>query len=176
VRLRPLKVLPQDLALRVPIFVGPTAMVLHDTHSYSMPAEAIGISGTLFLYRSRVRIVAGKYSAEHARLFVRGAKSILPEHRSEHVKAVSGKRAKRYLKREHLLEIGDSAHRYLTEVVHRRPRAWVAEVDALHELLQKHGEVPMRRAFERALDARTYGTEYVAHYLEHAGRQQEIPL
>lgn len=175
-RLRPLKVAPQNLALRIPVFVGPTAKVLHDTHEYSMPAEAIGIAGTLFLYRDRVRIVAGRYAAEHERLFVRGAKSTLPAHRSELVKAVSGIRAKRYLKREQLLEIGDSACQYLTEVVHRRPRAWIAEVDALHDLLQKHGEAPLRRAFERALDAHTYGTEYVVHYLERMSIQQELPL
>ena len=57
-RLRALKVSPEDLAIRVPIYVGPTATVLHDTHSYSMPPEAIGIAGTLYLYRNRVRIVA----------------------------------------------------------------------------------------------------------------------
>src|SRR5437016_12489647 len=31
-RLRPLKVGPAELALRVPVVVGPTAAVLHDTH------------------------------------------------------------------------------------------------------------------------------------------------
>lgn len=48
-RLRPLKGAPEDLALRIPVFVGPTGYVLHNTHSYSMPPDAIGISGTLFL-------------------------------------------------------------------------------------------------------------------------------
>ena len=47
-RLRPLKIAPADLALRVPIVVGPTASVLHDTHPYSMPPDAIGMPGTLF--------------------------------------------------------------------------------------------------------------------------------
>jgi hypothetical protein len=36
-RLRSLKVAPAQLALRVPIVVGPTAAVVHDTHPYSMP-------------------------------------------------------------------------------------------------------------------------------------------
>jgi hypothetical protein len=35
-RLRPLKVAPADLALRIPVSVGPTGYVLHDTHLYSM--------------------------------------------------------------------------------------------------------------------------------------------
>src|SRR5712691_7909024 len=58
-RLRALRIAPADLALRVPVVVGPTAEVLHETHPYSMPPDAIGIPGTLFLYRDRVRIVAG---------------------------------------------------------------------------------------------------------------------
>src|SRR5438128_3468535 len=36
-RLRPLKLAPDELALRVPIFVGPTAMVLHDTRTRCHP-------------------------------------------------------------------------------------------------------------------------------------------
>jgi len=105
-RLRPLKVAPAELALRVPVVVGPTAEVIHQTHTYSMAPDAIGIPGTLFLYRDRVRIVAGRFEAVHARLFAPGAKSTLPEHRAQHVAAVSGKRANRQLQREHLLELG----------------------------------------------------------------------
>jgi hypothetical protein len=91
-RLRLLKVTPEALALRIPIWVGPTGMVLHDTHLYSMPPEAIGIAGTLFLYRDRVRIVAGRFEATYRRLTEPGAKSTLPEHRAAMVAAVSGKR------------------------------------------------------------------------------------
>jgi hypothetical protein len=154
-------------------------MVLHDTHDYSMPPEAIGISGTLYLHQDRVRIVAGRFEATHLRLFERGARSTLPEHRAEMVKAVSGKRAKRYLKREQLLELGEPAFQYLTEVVHRRPRAWVSEVDGLHALLQKHGPELVRAAFAHALEQETYGTEYVAHYLgemQVSAEQRELPL
>jgi len=49
-RLRPPRVKPEDLALRIPVFVGPTAEVVHDTHLYSMPPEATGLSRTLYLY------------------------------------------------------------------------------------------------------------------------------
>jgi hypothetical protein len=108
-RLRPLRVTPETLALRFPVQVGPTAIVLFDTNEYSMPPEAIGLSGTLFLYRDRVRIVAGRFESTHARLFGRKQKSLLPEHRSAMVAAVSGKRGKRYLKRQQLLELGEAA-------------------------------------------------------------------
>src|SRR5881628_1967881 len=159
-RLRPLKVAPADLALRVPIVVGPTAEVLHDTHSYSMAADAIGISGTLFLYRDRVRIVAGRFEAVHGRLFERRAKSTLPQHRAEHVAAVSGKRAKRYLQREHLLALGRPALEYLTELTHRRPRIWIRDVDRLHTLLATYGEDAVRAAFVRGLEKQAIGAGY----------------
>ena len=164
-RLRPLKVSPASLALRMPVQVGPTAKVLHDTHTYSMPADAIGIAGTLYLYRDRVRIVAGRHTAEHPRQFARNADSTLPEHRTDLVAAVSGKRGKRYLKRQHLLETGAAAMEYLTEITHRRPRDWTAEVERLHELLQRHGAVALAVAFRRAVTDRTIGVEYIEHYL-----------
>jgi hypothetical protein len=164
-RLRPLKVAPTDLALRVPVVVGPTAEVLHETHTYSMAPDAIGIPGTLFLYRDRVRIVAGRFQAVHERLFEPGAKSTLPEHRAQHVAAVSGKRAKRYLQREHLLALGRPALEYLTELTHRRPQIWLRDIDRLHTLLATYGEAAMRAAFAHALAERTIGAEYIAHYL-----------
>lgn len=164
-RLRPLKVAPAALAVRVPIVVGPTGAVLHDTHPYSMPPDAIGIAGTLFLYRDRVRIVAGRFEAVHERLFVPYAKSTLPEHRAEQVAAVSGKRAKRYLQREHLLELGPPALDYLAELTHRRPRIWLRDVDRLHALLATYGAEAMCAAFARGLAEQAIGAEYIAHYL-----------
>jgi transposase len=48
-RLRPLKVQPEELALRIPVYVGPTGTVVHDGHAYSMPPEAISMPATLYL-------------------------------------------------------------------------------------------------------------------------------
>jgi transposase InsO family protein len=182
-RLRPLKVSPAELALRIPISVGPTGEVLHDTHGYSMPPDSMGIPGTLYLYRDRVRIVAGRFEAVHTRLFGPPAKSTLPEHRAQRVATAAGKRAKRYMQRQHLLEIGPMALEYLTELTHRRPRVWVRDVDRLHDLLQKHGEQALRVAFERGLAERAFGAEYIAHYLALTpdpmpceSEQRELPL
>ena len=161
--------------------VGPTGIVSHEGRTYSMPPEAIGIPGTLYLYRERVRILAGRFESEHPRQFEPGAQSILPEHRAKLIAAVSGRRAKRYLEREHLLKLGGPALEYLTELIHRRPRLWTRDVHQLHELLQQHGADTVRAAFERALAERLFGAEYIAHALsssrprtEH--RQQELAL
>jgi transposase len=182
-RLRPLKLAPAELALRIPISVGPTGTVLHDTQTYSMPPDSMGIPGTLYLYRDKVRIVAGRFEAVHQRLFGAPDKSTLPEHRAQHVAAAAGKRAKRYMQREHLLEIGGAALEYLTELTHRRPRVWIRDVDRLHELLQQHGNDALRGAFERGLAEHAVGAEYIAHYLATSPAsktpvpfQQELPL
>jgi transposase len=167
-RLRPLKVAPAELAVRVPIVVGPTAEVIHDTHPYSMPPEAIGIPGTLYRYRDRVRLVAGRFAVVHERKFMPGAGSTLPEHRAQHVAAVSGKRAKRYLQREHLLKLGPDALAYLTELTHRRPQVWLHDIDRLHTLLATYGDDAMRAAFARGVQAHAIGAEYIAHFLADA--------
>ena len=49
--MRPLKIAPADLALRIPVSVSPMGVVMHDGHPYSMPPDAIGLPGTLYLYR-----------------------------------------------------------------------------------------------------------------------------
>jgi hypothetical protein len=179
-RLRPMRVTPQELALRVPVAVGPTGYVLHDTHAYSMPPESIGIPATLYLHRDRVRIVAGRFESVHERLFTPQAMSTLPEHRAKRVAAVSGQRAQRYMKREHLVGLGGAALTYLTELVHRRPRVWIRDVDHLHELLERHGDEALRAAFERGLADAVFGHEYIAHYLGDDApaieSQREVPL
>jgi transposase len=164
-RLRPLKVAPADLALRIPVSVTPTGVVMHDGHPYSMPPDAIGLPGTLYLYRDRVRIIAGRFSADHPRQVEAGGRSILPEHRAQRVAAVSGKRARRYLQRQHLLDLGADALEYLTELTHRRPRTWIPEVERLHTLLQTHGDAALRAAFARGVADQAIGAEYIAHYL-----------
>jgi transposase len=174
-RLRALRVLPEDLALRIPVSVGPTAEVLYEGHAYSMPPEAAGFPATLYLYRDRVRIVAGRFSATHDRQTVPGAPSRLPEHRAAHLAAISGKRGKRYLKRQHLFECGEAAVRFLTELVHRSPRAWASDVDQLHELLQGVGPEAMERAFRAALDVGTVSVELVARLLGRREPQLVLP-
>lgn len=129
--------------------------------------DAIGLPGTLYLYRDRdrVRIVAGRFQSEHERKFQPGEGSILPEHRAERVAAVSGKRARRYLQRQHLLDLGTAALAYLTELTHRRPRGWIHDVEQLHALLQSHGDAALRTALERGLAEHAIGAESITHYL-----------
>jgi len=165
-RLRPPRVRPEELALRLPASVGPTAYLIHEGQPYSMPPEAAGLPATLYLYRDRVRIVAGRYEATHARRFgPPTSPSTLPEHRSGQLAAIHGKRGQRYLKRQHLLDTGEAAVAFLTEVVHRDPTGWIREVDRLHDLLQRHGPEAIDRAFRAALEVNRFDSLYVERCL-----------
>jgi len=175
-RLRPLKVRPEELALRIPVFVGPTGTVLYDGHAYSMPPEAISMPATLYLYADRVRIVAGRYKAEHPRKFEPKESSWLAEHRAALVASVSGKRGKRYLKRQQLLELGEPAIRYLTELVHRRPRGWWVDVDRLHNILQSHGPEVLREAMEEGLKEQRFDVSFVEQNLQWKLHFSEVTL
>jgi hypothetical protein len=142
------------MELRFPIQVGPAGRVRFDGE-YSMPAQAIGLTGTLHLGREHVRLLAGRFWATHPRLDDPKKKSILPEHRASMVAAVSGRRGKDYLKRQHLVDLGPAAVEYLTELRYRRPCLWQQDVHKLHELLDLYGDDAMRAAIEAALQART---------------------
>jgi transposase len=159
VRLRPLKVRPEALALRIPVTTGPTGVVLHDGHPYSMPPEAIGVPGTLFRYRDRVQIIAGRFTTEPPRQWQRGAGSVLPEPRASPVAAVSSVRARRDLQRQQLLALGAEALASLTELTHRRTRTWIQDVEQRHERLQSHGDAARRAAFTRGLAEQAIAAE-----------------
>ena len=97
-------------------------------------------------------------------------------HRAAMVAAVSGKRGKRYLKRQQLLELGEPAFLYLTEIVHRRPRQWFYDIDRLHDILQSHGAEVLRRAMEQGLEEQVFGATYIEHFLQRSlVFQEEIP-
>jgi len=168
-RLRPPRCSPQQLALRVPIQVGPTAEVCYDGRAYSIPPEAAGLAGTLYPYRDRIRIVSGRFEALHYRYGPPGSVSRLPEHRAAHLAAISGKRGKRYLKRQQLLELGEAAMAFLTEIVHRRPRGWIVEVDQLHEMLQGVGAERMAKAFRAAVQTQSFQVRFLQQCLGWTG-------
>lgn len=164
-RLRPLRVAPSELALRVPIVVGPTGIVTHDGGRYSMPPQAIHYSGTLYLYQDRVRIVSGRFQSEHARRYHNDPPSVHPEHRAQTLAQVSGERGRRYFMREQILQLGADAEAVLTELVHRRPQDWSVEVQQLYDLLQLHGDAAMRRALRTAHSLGKYTSRSIAELL-----------
>jgi len=164
-RLRPLAIAPEHYALRFPVMVGPTGVVTFEGYRYSMPPEAIGIPGTLWLYRERVRIVAGRHVSEHARVPECGRDSIHPEHRTARLAKVAGERGRLYLKRQELLDLGPVAETFLTEIVHRHRFTWKGEVEQLHGALLAHGPAALQRSLAVAGEQGLYAAHHVLELL-----------
>lgn len=164
-RLRPLAIPPERYALRFPVLVGPTGVVTFEGYRYSMPPEAIGIPGTLWLYREHVRIVAGRYVAEHPRVPDVGRDSFHPEHRTARLAKVAGARGRLYLQRQELLDLGPVAERFLTEIVHRHRFTWKGEVEQLHGALLTHGPALLQRSLAAAGERHLYAARHVLELL-----------
>ncbi len=164
-RLRPLAIPAAEYALRFSVFVGPTGLVTFQGYRYSMPPEAIGIPGMLWLYANRVRIVAGRFEREHARVPEQGKDSFHPEDRAARLAQVAGKRGRLYLKRQEILDLGPAAESFLTEIVHRHRFTWQGEVEQLHGALVQHGPAALHRALAVAHERELYGAPHVLRLL-----------
>lgn len=147
-RLRPIKVFPENLVLRFPVFVGPTAEVDFEGVTYSMPPQAVNVPATLFLYEKRLRIVVAGSGVEavHVRRAKGEPAAPLPEHRAAKIAAVHGKRAKLYAKRQALLALGPEALVLLTEITHREQKLASRRIEELYLLLEQHGDEALRAA------------------------------
>lgn len=164
-RLRPLALPPAEYGLQFETFVGPTGVVTHRVIRYAMPAESIGFPATLHVYPDRVRITAGRHEVTHARFPERGKLSYPAELRAAHLATISGKRGRLYFQRQRLLELGPVVVHFLTEIVHRRPRTWKGDVEALYELLERCGEERLIQAVQAAQLRSLFGAEYVRGFV-----------
>jgi len=162
-RMKPLAIAPTEYGLRIPVTVGPTAMVTHQGIRYAMPAAACGIPATLWLYPDRVKIVTAgsKHEAVHPRFPSHGPVSYLPGQRAAQLAAVAGARKRLYFMRERILELGPVGEGYLTELIHQRPHTWKGDVERLFALLEELGDTHFRLVLQRALFQRLIGAEYV---------------
>jgi transposase len=172
-RMKPLAVAPAAYGLRVPVTVGPTAMVTHQGIRYAMPAAACGLPATLWLYPERVKILTAgsRHEATHPRFPAFGTVSYLPGQRAAQLAAVAGARKRLYFMRERLLELGPVGEGYLTELIHQRPHTWKGDVERLFALLEELGDERCRALLQRALFQRLIGAEYVVRL---AAQREEV--
>jgi hypothetical protein len=174
-RLRPIKVFPEKLALRIPIFVGPTAEVMFEGLPYSMLPGATLVAGTLFLYEHHLHIVAGRFEATHRRRSKGEPPAPLPEHRAAKIAAVHGKRAKLYEKRQQVLNLGPQALALLTEITHREPMLASRRVEELYALLDRHGDEVLRAGIAKAVERGQLSVAGVRRGLPKGVRGPESP-
>jgi transposase len=150
--LRALAVPPADYPLRFAVTVRTTGFVEHGGVRYAMPPETIGIPATLFVYPERVRVVTRSgVEVEHERWPEVGTAVYRPEDRVARLAAVCGRRARLYVQRQEVLELGPAAEALLTEWVHRPSYNWKQQVVALHGLLVAHGPGRTLAAIERVV-------------------------
>lgn len=162
-RMKPVATPAAEYGLKIPVTVGPTAMVSHEGVRYAMPAKACGLPATLYLYADRVRIVTagGRHEAEHPRRPLVGNVSYLGGQRSAQLASVYGERKRLYFMRERLVELGPVGEAYVTELVHQRPYTWKGDVQRLFNALEILGERRFLVVLQRALMQRLFGAEYV---------------
>ena len=142
--------------------VSREALVAVEGNQYSVPVAHVGAPVTVRLHHRRVVIWrdAGLL-AEHERA-PDGAhrRVVIPEHFSP----LFGRkpRAQVMLYRQALLDLGEVAAAYVTELSRRQRARLSPEILGLYALLQQHGPATLLGAMARAHEANAYGVEYLA--------------
>lgn len=105
--------------------------------------------------------------ATHPRHPLNGRYSILAEQRAQ-VLEKSG--ARPFVKRQLLADLCPAATWYMTELRHRRPDLWEADVERIFALFEEHGEAAVRDALVEAARCATVGAEYLEALLLGQGK------
>ena len=113
--------------MRLPVSVGPTAMVEHETNKYSMPPQACGLSRHAAPVRGPCCRSWRAAIAPSIRACPPSSRGIIETcHRSPSrsmLAAVSGKRGRQYQMREHLFQLGPAgARKMITEIIYTEQR------------------------------------------------------
>jgi transposase len=130
-------------ALRIPVTVGPTAMVHVLGTSYSVDPKRVGAPAVVHLSRETVRVVIDGAAWVHQRRDFCDAPQRLPEHRSAMLGAIYGQRKHNTYKRQCLFELGAGARDFLEAMIHRigpSGTGWYRPVHRLFALLEEHGD------------------------------------
>lgn len=152
-------------ALRIPLTVGPTAMVHVRGTSYSVDPKRVGAPAVAHLTRETVRVVVGGDSWLHQRRDGCQTPQRLPQHRTDMLGAIYGERKHNTFKRQCLFELGPGARDFLEGLIHRlgpNGTAWYRPVHRLFALLEEHGEQALADALTACAQAKRYAVADVA--------------
>ncbi|WP_017326740.1 IS21 family transposase [Synechococcus sp. PCC 7336] len=172
--LRPCAHKAETYAFKVTAVVRPTARVHYRGLEYSVPAQAIGQSVTLHLQQQRVQVYLGeRLLATHPRFPENGRSSVLGEHAEQ---LFGFRRGKPYAQRQLLLDLDPLVEPYLTELVHRRPNAWEADIDKIYQLYRQLGQAELLAAIALASEERCFGSEYLVEIAQTAAPADLLPI
>lgn len=157
--LRPCTHKADSYPLKLTAVVRPTARVVHNRIEYSVPAEHIGQEVTLHLEQTTVGIYLGnRFLARHPRFPENGRSSVLADHAEE---LFTFPRGKPFAMRQLLLDLDPSVEPYLTELVHRRPNGWEADIELMYRLYGRIGRADFLAAVALACEQHCFGGEYL---------------
>lgn len=172
-QLRPLTVLPYDLATLHTVLASRRCRVTFDTNRYSVPPACAGQSLTLKVTPDRLYLYhRDQLIAEHARSYDRHQDFERAEHVAELLAQRRQARAQQLLPR--FLALSPQAAEYYRGLEEKRgnPRHHVQKIVALSEI---YGVEKVRRALEDAWAYQAFSCEYIANLLEQRARPQAEP-
>jgi transposase len=172
-QLRPLSVLPYDLATLHSVLASRRCRVTFDTNRYSVPPACAGQSLVLKVTPDRLSLYQqDRLVAEHVRSYDRHQDFERAEHVAELLAQRRQARAQQLLPR--FLALSPKAAAYYRGLEDKRgnPRHHVQKIVALSEI---YGADPVQRALEDAWAYQAFSCEYIANLLEQRARPQAQP-
>jgi len=166
--LRPLPILPYDVAAIRPARANSQFRVIVETNRYSVPAVHAGAPVTLKLYPGHVCIYRqDKLIARHVRSYDRHQDIEDPDHPKALLQQRRRAADQKLLQR--LLALTPRAERFYQALAERRLNAphHVRKIVALSEI---YGIEPAARAIDDALEFEAFSCEYIANLLEQRRR------
>jgi len=171
--LRPLTVLPYDLATVQTVWVNRRARVTFDTNRYSVPPAFVGKSLVLKVYPERLALYhQDQLIAEHTRRYDRHQDYEQPEHVAQLLAQRRQARQQQHFTR--FLALAPCARDYYQRLVEKRgnPQHHVQKIVALSEI---HGVDKVQRALEDAWAYQAFSCEYIANLLDQQARPPVEP-
>ena len=162
----PLPASAADYGFLLPGRVGAEALVAVLGNQYSVPVAHVGAPVTVRVHRARIALWRDTtVLAEHARA-PDGAhrRVVIPDHFAPLFGAKP--RAQVMLYREALMQLGEGAARYLSELSCRQRASLRREILAVQPLLQQHGAAALLAAMATAEQVNAYGPAYLHTLLQ----------
>jgi transposase len=172
-KLRPLTVLPYDLATVSTVSVSRRCRVTLDTNHYSVPPRYANTNLILKAYPDRLCLYhQDQLVAEHPRSYERHRDFEKPEHVQELLAQRRQARAQHLLTR--FMALSPHAAEYYQRLEEKRgnPRHHVQKIVALSEI---YGVEKVQRALEDAWAYQAFSCEYIANLLEQRERPTAQP-
>lgn len=156
---RPVRTTADDHPLRDTATVTPLGTVSWGATPYFATAKRIGAPATLLVRRDTIEIIVGEGIERCVHPRQDGLRKVqrLPGQRDDMLGAVHGRRKQATYRRQCLVELGQPARDFLGVLVHVCPNGhWEQPCAELFDLMQAHGDVPMRAAFARCVAQQRY--------------------